>query len=460
VSADVRLRPRAPNLRVMDERSLRHVVLGLLGVLGLGAAALASHHVSSPAGFLVVSGFVIAAMYGAAALMLGWFAVRRGSARHLILTITFAMTAGAYALLSVAPHGASATYMWATAHIVLPIGLVLALLGGPKVLRDAFAPPSTRLRGTLIAGGYVAAILAILYLAPQSGRLPTLDDPTQLIPLGALVVLVSAVAVGLGLRRGRREDLESWLTVVAAANLVDGALTIGAHHGGTVGALVARIVAMVASLAMLRAVMQDAGRLWAKLGSARFSPLDDALGILDEDEILERAHALMPTTALSAPLSVVMFALDGLDTIYDDFGHLTGDRVTGEVARRLRATLRDADLIGQRADESWIALLPETDVEGARIAVERALENIRSKPVSGVRDSVNATASAGVAEGRGDDTLDRVLAAASAALDSCRHAGGDRMLILAAPGDSHAPPGELDAEVPAPEPDSALPVAA
>ena len=233
----------------MDERSIRHVVLGLLGVLGLGAAALASHSVKSPTGFFVVSGIVIAVMYGAAAVMLGWFSVRRGSARHLILAITFAMTAGAYALLSVAPHGASATWMWATAHIALPVGIVLALLGGPKILREAFAPPSTRVRGTAIAAGYVAALLAILHLAPQHGKLLVLHDPTDLVPLGLLVVVISAVAVGLGLRRGRREDLESWLTVVAAANLVDGALMMGAMKPGTIGELVARVVAMVASLA-------------------------------------------------------------------------------------------------------------------------------------------------------------------------------------------------------------------
>src|SRR5207342_1481203 len=106
----------------------------------------------------------------------------------------------------------------------------------------------------------------ILYFGANSAKLPALKDPTQVLWLGAVVVVLSAGAVGLGLRRGRREDLESWLTVVAAANLVDGALMIGATHVGTVGALVARIVALIASLAMLRAVLQDAGRLWAKLG--------------------------------------------------------------------------------------------------------------------------------------------------------------------------------------------------
>jgi diguanylate cyclase (GGDEF)-like protein len=452
----------------MDERSLRHAVLGLLGVMGLGAAALASHSISAPAGFFTVTGVAITAMYAVAGLMVGWFAVRRGSARHLILAIAFAFTAGAVALQSVHPHGLSAPWMWATAHVVLPVGIILALLGGPKPLRDAFAVPSTRVRGAMIAAGYVAALLAILYLAPLRGKLPTLHDPTTMVPLGLIVVAISGAAVVIGLRRGRREDLESWLTVVAAATLVDGALTLGARHPGTIGELMARAISLVASLAMLRAVMQDAGRLWTKLGLAgRFAPLDDSLGVLDELEVLEQAHALMPSTAGGPALSIVVLAIDGVDDIYEQFGHLTGDRLTGEVGRRMRTTLRDADVVGQRADEAFILLLPETDAVGARIAVDRVLECIRSKPVSGVRDSVSATASAGVAQAHRDDDLDRVLAAASAALDGARNAGGDRMLILASDVDSLAPPPgaelgpELAAQAQAPPPAPAsLPVAA
>src|SRR5262249_50068443 len=150
----------------------------------------------------------------------------------------------------------------------------------------------------------------------------------------------------------------------------------------------ARIVALIASLAMLRAVLQDAGRLWTKLGADRFAPLDESAGLLDEREVLIRARLMMPKGATAAPLTIVMFAIDGVANIFDEYGHLTGDRVCVEVGRRLRATLRDADVVGQRADESFVVLLPETDFDGARIAVDRVLENIRSKAVSGVRDSV------------------------------------------------------------------------
>ncbi len=440
----MKIAPPAPNFRGMDERSLRHVVLGLLGVLGLGAAVLASHPVSPPAGFLGVTGAAIAGTYLVAALLLGWFSVRRGSARHLVLSITFALTAGAFALLTLHPHGASAPWMWVTAHVALPIGIVLSLLGGPRILREAFAPPSTRVRGAAIAAGYAVGVLAVIYLGALRGRLPALDDPTTVAPLGLGVAVISAVAVGIGLRRGRREDLESWLTVVAAANLLSGALVVGAGEPGTLGEMMARIVTLLAGLAMLRAVMQDAGRLWNKLGFAgRFAPLVEE--VLDEHEVLARARLMMPATATAtaavASLSVVIVAIDGVDDIYDQFGHLTGGRVTAEIGRRLRSALRDADVIGQRGDEAFIVLLPETDTDGARIAVERALESIRSKSISGVRDSVPVTASAGVAEAQGDDDLEHVLGAAATALERARNAGGDRLVISAAPSDSHAPPG-------------------
>jgi diguanylate cyclase (GGDEF)-like protein len=178
---------------------------------------------------------------------------------------------------------------------------------------------------------------------------------------------------------------------------------------------------------------------------------------------------MMPKGPTAAPLTIVMFAIDGVETIFEEHGHLTGDRVCAEVGRRLRATLRDADVVGQRADESFLVALPETDFDGARIAADRVLDSVRSKPISGVRDSVEATVSAGVAVAMGDDDLERVLGAAAAALENARSAGGDRLVILAASADSQAPPGEdpaLDAphlaapgEPPA-APDPSLPVAA
>ncbi|MBE0600101.1 MAG: EAL domain-containing protein [Burkholderiaceae bacterium] len=57
-------------------------------------------------------------------------------------------------------------------------------------------------------------------------------------------------------------------------------------------------------------------------------------------------------------LAVLYIDLDRYKTINDTLGHAAGDRVLVEVARRLRAALRERDVIGRMGGDEFVALLP------------------------------------------------------------------------------------------------------
>jgi len=118
-------------------------------------------------------------------------------------------------------------------------------------------------------------------------------------------------------------------------------------------------------------------------------------------------------------ISLLMMDLDHFKAINDSHGHLAGDRVLVDFVARVTALLRRPDRFGRFGGEEFIALLPETSLEDARIVAERIRADIAS---AGVQPW--CTVSIGVATSCADDaTVDALLARADAALYQAKAAG-------------------------------------
>jgi len=70
-------------------------------------------------------------------------------------------------------------------------------------------------------------------------------------------------------------------------------------------------------------------------------------------------------------LSIVMLDVDYFKRVNDTFGHLVGDDVLRELARRVRACLRVVDIAARYGGEEFIILMAQTKLEEACLAAER-----------------------------------------------------------------------------------------
>jgi diguanylate cyclase (GGDEF)-like protein len=91
-------------------------------------------------------------------------------------------------------------------------------------------------------------------------------------------------------------------------------------------------------------------------------------------------------------LAVVFFDMDGLKDINDEHGHLVGSRAVSRFAETLRAACRTTDTAARYGGDEFVAVLSDTDLDGARLVVSRITERLTSDP-----DHPTLSVSAGIA---------------------------------------------------------------
>jgi diguanylate cyclase (GGDEF)-like protein len=97
------------------------------------------------------------------------------------------------------------------------------------------------------------------------------------------------------------------------------------------------------------------------------------------------------------PLALVMFDIDHFKRINDDHGHLTGDYVLKEMARRLATRIRRDELLARYGGEEFAAVLPETGRTGALEFGEQIRTLVGKEPFEFEGDKLTVTISVGVA---------------------------------------------------------------
>ena len=147
------------------------------------------------------------------------------------------------------------------------------------------------------------------------------------------------------------------------------------------------------------------------------------------------------------PLSCVMVDVDHFKNVNDRYGHDAGDRALREVAVRLRASVREVDVVARYGGEEFLLLLPSTNFSGALSVAERVWRAIGTAPFElgaanmgsataplrgGAASDTRVTASLGVAvfPSRDIKTKDELLKAADRALYQAKHEGRDRMCVF------------------------------
>jgi diguanylate cyclase (GGDEF)-like protein len=177
---------------------------------------------------------------------------------------------------------------------------------------------------------------------------------------------------------------------------------------------------------------------------AEMRAVTDALtGLANNRAVQETAKRMAAQASRTlTPLAVVLFDLDHFKQINDAYGHSKGDDVLAAVGDAVAHTVRDSDFVGRYGGEEFVALLPDTDQQGAVQVAEKLREAI-----SGVRvDELNGrlSASFGIAvmpEHAGE--INALLRCADRALYVAKSNGRDRVEVFEAPvvgGTAESPP--------------------
>lgn len=129
------------------------------------------------------------------------------------------------------------------------------------------------------------------------------------------------------------------------------------------------------------------------------------------------------------PVSLVLADLDHFKLVNDHYGHLAGDAVLRAVSGRMRATVREADIVGRLGGEEFAMVFDGTALAGARSFAERLRERIAAVPCEYGEDLISVTISQGVAEFSGQESVESLLARADAALYAAKRSGRNRVMV-------------------------------
>jgi diguanylate cyclase (GGDEF)-like protein len=137
--------------------------------------------------------------------------------------------------------------------------------------------------------------------------------------------------------------------------------------------------------------------------------------------------------------AVVFVDIDDLKRINDSLGHLVGDEVLVETARRLTAAVRTEDTVARLSGDEFTILLDAVGGEDEAVAAaDRVLDAVRHPIVAGGR-RLSLTASAGVRVARaGIDRAADVLRGADLAMYEAKGRGGDSVGLFRAELDQRA----------------------
>ncbi len=224
----------------------------------------------------------------------------------------------------------------------------------------------------------------------------------------------AAAAYGIGLRAGAGAP-------ITLGNELWGALVITATDERAIDDELLQRLSGFAELVGLAIANAEMMRLLTEQAST--DALTDLANRRSFEEHLHREVARATREAL--PLSLALLDIDHFKRVNDSHGHLVGDHVLAEIARRIRQTARGHDIIARIGGEEFAWLLPGLSLDRAFEPADRARRAIADQPFS---DAGTITISIGISQWQPGRDADAFRAAADAMLYAAKRAGRNRTM--------------------------------
>ncbi len=131
---------------------------------------------------------------------------------------------------------------------------------------------------------------------------------------------------------------------------------------------------------------------------AERSERDPLTGLFNHGKITaELDDEFRKTKRTGEPLSALMLDIDHFKTLNDTYGHRVGDQVLRDLARRIKSSIRETDIVGRYGGEEFLFVLPSTNLEGAINLAEKVRRDVEQQTFQIDKLELYLTVSIGVA---------------------------------------------------------------
>ena len=266
---------------------------------------------------------------------------------------------------------------WVIGRTLLAVLLVAALVVERRY-------PTPRQPGREIAVALVLVVVLTALLSAAHRHLPAdivvapgsvLPRPGNLIPAAFFLI----ATLGYGRRLQNNSDIIDRALYFAVALNFWSSLAAAASDSrlGASFALAATLQ-FVSYVVMMSGALLDNLRLFRRIH--RMATSDPVTGLSNYRNFIDSLETeIMRTSRTARPFALLLFDLDGLKKINDQFGHQVGTHALCRVADALRSNSRALDTAGRYGGDEFALILPETNEPGAREVLQRICDRVADR---------------------------------------------------------------------------------
>jgi two-component system cell cycle response regulator len=203
---------------------------------------------------------------------------------------------------------------------------------------------------------------------------------------------------------------------------------------------------LAARLRVGQRILQLEDRLVEARETMRFKATHDQLtSLFNRGVIVDLLNRELTRTRREKSCTVLMLGdLDHFKNVNDQYGHIVGDEVLREVARRLLGSVRSYDFVGRYGGEEFLIVLNNCDSSHAIVRTEEVRHGVAKHPVQTTRGLLPITMSLGVLASQDWDLrlVEEFLGETDSALYQAK-SNGRNCVILAEPKASRHTPEQL-----------------
>jgi diguanylate cyclase (GGDEF)-like protein len=320
---------------------------------------------------------------------------------------------------------------WMVSRTLLAV-LLLAALAVERFIPTARKPSKETAAGLLVVA-VVAYLTSAAFLAapaaPMAHPQNILSRPWDLLPAALFLIAAECFRRRIKSEKDKKNSASIFdysLFLVAIMNVVCHVSAAFSRQLFDGPFFLAELSKTLSYAVMLSGALLDQAQLFEQVRTMAVS--DSLTGLANYRRLISVLEAeLDRSRRTQRPFSVVLLDMDGLKTINDHYGHLTGSRALVRIAKVLRNHSRAIDTPARYGGDEFALVLPEAAKEIASRVVARIRERLGEES-----EAPMLSVSAGVAAFPEDgDTPEKLLGTADRALYVMKHGGRGSVQNLA-----------------------------